>query len=448
MSDSSSSHASSSRSRTLVLCFDGTSSEYDGDNTNVVKFFSLLKKDNCDEQLCYYQAGIGTYFDPGVVSPFLQWGAMVLDEAFAWYLSAHVTEGYRFIMQNYKPGDKICLFGFSRGSYTARALAGMLFKVGLLPRDNFEQIPFAYKLYKRTDDEGITLAAGFKKTYCSTVTVEFIGVWDTVSSVGVIMGKTLPFTNSNSAVRTFRHAVSLDERRVKFKANLYHRPTASGDDAGFTSKQRKRGFLSLFRKAKNSRKRLQDDIPPEDPSPDVLEVWFAGCHGDVGGGAVPNTEVHSLANITLRWMIRQVISAQCGVLFGEEALSRLPIDIPSLPLSMPSESKESDSVQGSIYDKDIAELDKQDAVMPLHDQLKFKGGNILWWILEIVPLHYSWQDSKGVWHSTFEPNLGRGRKIEDEKPRFHVSVKERMKDESLKYKPNAIWQEGKEIYVD
>lgn len=137
--------------RTLVLCFDGTSDQYsscvrakslsfhpqmnlistNSQNTNIPRLYALLKKDDdCTEQLCYYQAGVGTWFNPGVVAPMFRWGAKILDEAFAWYLDAHVIDGYKFIMNNWKTGDKICLFGFSRGAYTARALAGALHKVG------------------------------------------------------------------------------------------------------------------------------------------------------------------------------------------------------------------------------------------------------------------------------------------------------------------------------
>jgi uncharacterized protein (DUF2235 family) len=67
--------------------------------------------------------------------------------------------------------------GFSRGAYTARALAGMLYKIGLLPRGNNQQVPFAYKLYTKTDQASIKLSAGFKQTYCRSVEVEFLGVW-------------------------------------------------------------------------------------------------------------------------------------------------------------------------------------------------------------------------------------------------------------------------------
>jgi len=208
--------------RTLVLCFDGTAGKYDAENTNVVRLFALLKKDDV-EQLTFYQAGIGTWFKPGIVSPMFERSAKILDEAFAWYLSAHVIDGYRFLMDNHRASDKICIFGFSRGAYTARALAGFLYKVGLLPRGNQSQVSFAYKMYKRTDAEGLKLCAGFKQTYCRPVTVEFMGVWETVCSVGVLWSRALPFTNSNNAIKTFRHALSLDEHRTKFRPKYYHR---------------------------------------------------------------------------------------------------------------------------------------------------------------------------------------------------------------------------------
>jgi len=113
---------------------------------------------------------------------------------FAWNLRHHVMGGYEFLMQNcstftYPPsqfannnpsdieGDKICIFGFSRGAYTARSLAGMLHKVGLLPVDNLQQIPFAYKMYTRVDHIGWEQSNGFKKAFCSDVTIDFLGVW-------------------------------------------------------------------------------------------------------------------------------------------------------------------------------------------------------------------------------------------------------------------------------
>ncbi|PFH49951.1 hypothetical protein AMATHDRAFT_146421 [Amanita thiersii Skay4041] len=436
------------KSRTLVLCFDGTSNQFDGDNTNVVKFFSLLKKDDFNEQLCYYQAGIGTWFNPGVVSPVFHWIAKVMDEAIAWYLDEHVMNGYRFLMQNYRRGDKICLFGFSRGAYTARALAGALYKVGLLPRDNQEQVPFAYKLYKREDPEGLRLCRGFKQTYCQSVKIEFVGVWDTVASVGVIAGRTLPFTSSNKAIRTFRHALSLDERRAKFKPNVYHRPSPNPDGAIYDPEHgspiveyppddeitRPRSTLdALLCKGKKAYYRHDDDEEGEDT--DLLEVWFTGCHSDVGGGAVLDTDLHSLGNISLRWMVREVMKSQCGILFEQQALSRLNMPLSALP----------DHLLDRKRSVDKKSINDGDALQPIHDELK---RNVLWWLLEIIPLSRSWQDSKGVWHRQRSINFGRGRTIYELKPNFHMSVKERMEDVELKYTPKAKWTKGCEVYID
>uniref|UniRef100_A0A8H7XSL4 T6SS Phospholipase effector Tle1-like catalytic domain-containing protein n=1 Tax=Psilocybe cubensis TaxID=181762 RepID=A0A8H7XSL4_PSICU len=214
-------------SRTLILCFDGTGDQFDNDNSNIVKLVSLLKKDDKTKQLVYYQTGIGTYNTaPYIASPILSQLRKALDGALALNLDSHVMSGYEFLMENYVAGDKICIFGFSRGAYTARSLAGMLHKVGLLPSGNFQQVPFAYKMYTRADDEGWQQSTEFKKAFSVDVSIEFIGVWDTVDSVGLIP-KRLPFTTSNTIVRTFRHAVSLDERRAKFKANLWNRTPSS-----------------------------------------------------------------------------------------------------------------------------------------------------------------------------------------------------------------------------
>ncbi|KAJ3867251.1 hypothetical protein EV359DRAFT_78738 [Lentinula novae-zelandiae] len=461
-----------SKIRTHILCFDGTASEYDSENTNVVKFFALLEKDNCDDQLCYYQAGIGTFFAPGVVSPLFQWCAKVLDEAFAWYLDAHVMDGYRFLMQNFRTGDKICLFGFSRGAYTARALAGMLYKVGLLPRDNQEQIVFAYKLYTRTDDAGIKLSAGFKKTYCQPVEIEFLGVWDTVASVGVIATKTLPFTSNNSSIKTFRQALSLDEHRARFKPNLFHRepPNSSGSaevegikvetdprlttDTGSETAPSpiSRTLSDYFRRKKQnlkfdipkiaSRLRMDEQTTRET---DVLEVWFAGCHSDIGGGSVPNSTKQCLSNISLRWMVRQVMESQCGIKFNENALTQLEIRFePMSAAPRPSTGDSSSALSGNSQGSWKA-LDTLDSLQPLHDALV---QNPAWWLLEILPMKTRYQDADCRWHTSYAWNLGRGREIYTPKPYFHMTVKYRYDDVTLAYKPKARWQEGTEVYIE
>ncbi|KAK7036859.1 hypothetical protein R3P38DRAFT_3480660 [Favolaschia claudopus] len=368
--------------RTLVVCFDGTMEEYDGDNTNAVKLFALLKKDDWREQLCYYQPGIGTYVTPGAVSPILEWGAKLLDAAFAIFLKDHVMEGYKFLMNNYHAGDRIW---FSRGSYIARALAGMLHKVGLLPRDNTEQ-------------SGIQLAAGYKQTFCQNVEVEFLGVWETVASVGIIMCRSLPYTTVNASVKTFRHAVSLDEHRVRFEPYLLEpKPDAQS------------GYAT-----------------------DTLEVLFSGCHEDVGGGAVTNDTPHSLSDITLRWMIRQIVSSGCGIQFDPAALKRASISLTF-----------DDSP--TIISPDERPVDDADSCQPLHDNL---AGFSKWKPLEFFPLTWTRQDVQGGRHTKFGFHLGRSRQIVDPNPNFHYTVKERMENPALKYKPKAKWVPGSEVYVE
>ncbi|QRV86492.1 choline transport protein [Ceratobasidium sp. AG-Ba] len=576
-------------SRTLVLCFDGTTNVYDDHNTNIVKLFTLLEKDNRDKQMVYYQPGVGTYAPPGIFMPASIAIAKVLDQGIALYLDKHVMGGYEFLMKHYNDGDRICLFGFSRGAYTARALAGMLNKVGLLPPGNIEQIPFAYSMYKRNDAAGFKASAGFKKAFCRTVRIEFIGVWDTVSSVGLLWPRHLPFTNSNTIVKTFRHAVSLDEHRAKFKQNVWHVHApdpieASRDpDQGspvapkITSRVRTspsttlpetaphkhgsavdqdihvaapmqesstinnpthaalsqagRGQTDLrdFFKAISvgSRNRgegsdrlgegwhsrdpthvhsarpdsgvgvLEQDLdtkknssvepgssyepavgnsmntslknaveeagfqaPPKSatklsggvafeeawrkrhPPPDgfkeldtdILEVWFAGCHSDVGGGSLPNKAKYSLSNVSLRWMIRQIILSQCGIQFNQAALKDMDIPLPTLTFGRTDPNAIYSYDPDAAVVKEAREREQFDALAPVHDALK----SPLWWPLEFSPLIHSYQDEKGKWHRSFRWNLFRPRHARKTLGviKLHKSVEYRQKNSN--YKPRAI----------
>lgn len=168
---------------------------------------------------------------------------------------------------------------------------------------------------------------------------------------------------------------------------------------------------------------------------------------------MPNGTEHKLSNITMRWMVQEIIASQCGILFDEEFLSHngLTGAAPTKFLA----SQEGIKMQ--------LKLDTPDAVQPLHDQLVLDK---LWWILEILPLVYRWQGVEGRWHKQIRfdvlldafnheltrkirMNLGRGRLItDDRRPKFHVTVKQRMADKSLKYEPKAIWEKGSEVYVE
>ncbi|CAE6482239.1 unnamed protein product [Rhizoctonia solani] len=575
--------------RTLVLCFDGTTNVYDDTNTNVVKLFSLLKRDDQEEQMVYYQPGVGTYVPPGMLLPITLKLAKVVDQGIALYLNKHVMGGYEFLMKHYRHGDKICLFGFSRGAYTARALAGMLHKVGLLPPDNVEQIPFAYSMYIRSDKVGFEESAGFKASFCREVEIEFIGVW--------------PFTiyqnQSNPIVKTFRHAVSLDERRAKFKDHLCHahakpsrehEPTKLGDSGlsspmvqtdspvvafrplpksqGSTLKNElditvtdatpptdcetppdtavdrpliwggTRGddtlptashkqiptmsingpwhsqerthvevpalgveekpillggsdmdhahtslrtirfndalhpseskgnteasgshkfkplalnlisdWLGTPRKLKNPKKRSTDsscDFEYEakldaqcrlkkggsERQTDVLEVWFAGGHSDVGGGAMKDTEEYQLSNISLRWMIRQIISSRCGIEFDTKALKAMHISPATVGLTVENYTSSYSSPVNRAKHRE-----EQDALAKLNDSLRNPG----WWPLEFIPLLRVSKDKDGGRHPKIRFNLFRGRRphSSDGKIKVHISVLYRENNLTGGYKYKA-----------
>ncbi|CAE6419796.1 unnamed protein product, partial [Rhizoctonia solani] len=233
--------------------------------------------------------------------------------------------------------------------------------VGLLPRANFQQVPFAYHMYQRDDEEGWEMSNGFKQAFSIDVEIHFMGLFDTVNSVGLISHE-LPFAKSNYVVRYFRHAVALDERRSKFKDNLWDR-TSDQDAAlaaplpdGYVSKRRRERLRKMsmdvrqptllgygtamvgtstteksekanrssrhrhFKGQKDSVAHAIGGKRVQRAETDVEEVWFAGAHTDVGGGSVKNGERYSLARISLRWMVRQCFKCDTGIMFHSNLL--------------------------------------------------------------------------------------------------------------------------------
>ncbi|KAH9167852.1 hypothetical protein EDB89DRAFT_1995238 [Lactarius sanguifluus] len=473
--------------RTLVLCFDGTGDQFDADNTNIVQFCSTLKKDDKHQQMVYYQSGVGTYTVPEVVTPVRAAFQKLLNMAIANHLDAHIMGGYEFLMENYRSNDKICIFGFSRGAYTARALAGMIHKVGLLPAGNSQQVPFAYQMYTQDDEEGWKQSRKFKDAFSIDVAVEFLGVWDTVCSVGIIP-RDLPFTASNTSVRYFRHALALDERRATFQVNQWHRTLRYDHDN------------------------------EERPQTDVREVWFAGCHADVGGGSVPNETENCLARISLRWMILECFRTGTGIRFRKGSLKRIGMNQDTLesftgghfiiervrsqmlasedtftsathpgPASATEQPRgeicQDDGLKGididqgplnsigktsglSIRIKEVSpptgslafkpEQERKDALSPIYDQLNIWRA---WWLPEIIPLRHRVQSlERSPQGHYWSVNIGHPRKIlkpvrEGEKILVHRSVDLRMRaaESELggrKYKPRAEFNPLEIEWVD
>ncbi|KAJ7788332.1 hypothetical protein B0H14DRAFT_2398468, partial [Mycena olivaceomarginata] len=339
--------------------------------------------------------------------------------------------GYEFLMQNYKDGDRICIFGFSRGAHIARSLAGMLHRVGLLPVDNHEQVPFAYRMYSRVDPKDPDWE---QVAFSRHVEIEFIGVWDIVDSVGLIP-KRLPVTPSNNIIRTFRHAVSLDEHRAKFQANMWNFPNEKEKKLGTHTPQETPSLqpkvpqsdwaLPMVRMLKHFRRSSEpevDDMEQMNFETNVLEVYFAGCHCalDVGGGSVINPKRPSLARIPLRWMIRECFEAKTGMMFNTQRLQELGLDPTKLykdedgylrfpqkrpphPRRLEDPPHARDGCKGAPGTEE--EEDLKDALSPIHDPLTL---NPFWWILEVIPFTFRRQSRPdNNWHTRFRSALFR-----------------------------------------
>ncbi|KAJ7888373.1 hypothetical protein B0H14DRAFT_2337238, partial [Mycena olivaceomarginata] len=252
--------------RNLVVCIDGTQNKFGDNNTNVVEICNrVVKNSSSNPQLTYYNSGIGTYARPSFYPGLDVWKAFgsSLDLAFALKFEKIVQGAYRWLSDHYQPGDKIYLFGrfeyilllptgFSRGAHQIRVLAGMISKVGLMYSGNISQIPLCvhgHWLPQLSETKMISVLE-FKKTFSRRIGVHFLGTWETVTSIGFRWREPLPNMTSADHICFFRHALALDEHRIKFLPFYVN------------------GGLS------------QPSSPMEQQE-HIKEVWFAGSHSDV-----------------------------------------------------------------------------------------------------------------------------------------------------------------------
>ncbi|KAK9370275.1 hypothetical protein V1509DRAFT_617281 [Lipomyces kononenkoae] len=384
--------------KNLVLCFDGTGSKFgERPPSNVLRLYQMIERTD-NTQIHYYQPGIGTYIgsdnDFDCVSS--KWRTLLLhlDAIIAYSFDDHIVAGYRFLIRYYNAGDRIWMFGFSRGAFTARILASMIERVGLVGSGGEELVPCAWEIYKNWENHGqpsnpfcraSLLADRFKNTFSTSVPeIHFLGLWDSINSVGLIRNRIFPLTSRARIVKHLRHAISVDERRSKFKQNLYH-----GNAHAYSLLQ----------------------MPDTN---DIVERWFPGNHGDVGGGWPIDKETNAeLTDVSLRWMIHE--ARDLGLNFSEEAVRAL-------------------ALRGSVS-----------AIMSrAHDMLSFdsevgksRHAWLRWWVLELLPLPYMVDMREtGVWETRYLPNLGRRREV----PRdavMHWSVKWKQVLDK-RYKPKNI----------
>ncbi len=274
--------------RNLVLLCDGTGNAVEGDLSNVLKLYRIASKDA--EQRVFYDPGVGTIGTSADFGRLRQKARAILGLATGAGLDDNVLEAYCFLCSAWLPGDRIFLFGFSRGAYTVRMLAGLVHMVGLLPPDQLNLAGHALRAYKRSAErDDLHIAWDFRRVVGSRlVTIHFMGLWDTVASMIVPRPdrfyipslRTLPYTRANPSVRALRHAIAIDERRRMFRLNSWKEPQPFNPD----------------RFARAPRSMVQD----------IAQVRFAGVHADIGGG-YPEKE-SGLAKFPLIWMTDEAVA--------------------------------------------------------------------------------------------------------------------------------------------
>ncbi len=285
----------------IVILFDGTSNEIEEDRTNILRLYGCLTKS--DTQLVYYDPGVGTLGARSWLKLKHQ-ADELLGMATGWGLATNVKEAYRFLVENYDKaaGDQIYLFGYSRGAYTARVLAGFLHEFGLLERRNLNLLDYVYRAYERIGENGAQdafaeIGLHYRVIRPDLVQIRCLGLFDTVASIIELVGlvphlRQHAGTVNNGSVESVRHAVALEESRKMFRPQLW------GPDQDYTRTRFKTG----------------DSLPQ-----DVKEVWFAGSHGDVGGG-LPEAQ-SGLAKIPLIWMIEE--TARLGLEFKTRTVNEI-----------------------------------------------------------------------------------------------------------------------------
>jgi uncharacterized protein (DUF2235 family) len=269
--------------------------------TNVLKFANAVQRGAVKgdvEQLIYYHPGVGTggFFD------------QVLGGAFGVGLRRNIRSAYKWLCDHYRQGDEVFVVGFSRGAFTARSLVGMISHSGLIPDASWPQVEEAFAYYQQRkaeskDRKGLERFEDFRNQTMSHSTavrpdIEFLGVWDTVGSLGVPQGggplvrlleKLIPTLSNrfhnlslSDIVKCARHAIAIDEQRQPFNASVWQ------------------------------------SEPGRDQS--IEQVWFPGVHSDVGGGYLES----GLSQIALRWMMQE--AERRGAVFNSDMLAQINAD--------------------------------------------------------------------------------------------------------------------------
>jgi len=256
----------------IIVCADGTWNSPEEDlakdhPTNILKVARAIAPRSQDQQQhVFYDWGLGSYHS-SIIAGISGNG-----------IHKNILDGYRYIVQNYARGDRIFLFGFSRGAYTVRALSGLINNCGIVKRPDANLIQEAWDIYKSPADNkhpDASFAINFRKKHShQSRKIAFIGVWDTVGALGIpfsflgFLNRKDEFydTKMGPNVEVARHAIAIDERREDFKPTIW--------------------------------------TPRKET--DVRQVWFAGVHSDIGGSYPPDKKTQaSTSDTALKWMMQQ-----------------------------------------------------------------------------------------------------------------------------------------------
>lgn len=289
----------------LIICCDGTwntPDQMDDDlpaPTNVVKLYNALE--NNPAQRRYYHPGVGT---DGT------WLQRMAGGGTGAGLNENIMSAYGWLTQNYQPEARIWLFGFSRGSWTVRSLGGMIARCGLLDpvaskmdeKQRWAAIKDLFEIYKTPENEAKPVTATAQRAFFNvpqgaptrhSVSIEFIGVWDTVGALGVPDDMALlnlldnpdnyrfHDTSLSNIVKHARHAIAIDEKRQSFSPTLWSNETAHTD---------------------------------------MKQIWFPGVHADVGGGYGQS----ALSDGALQWMMEE--AQACELAFRTDTMAQLHPD--------------------------------------------------------------------------------------------------------------------------
>ncbi|KAE8150336.1 hypothetical protein BDV25DRAFT_172222 [Aspergillus avenaceus] len=368
------SQASSSRKpkRELVLCFDGTNNSFrgDGSDSNILKIFRMLDRTK-DDRYCYYQRITIDDDDDKSFTDLLSLPFGILDQAAAKSFGHHVKKGYKFLARRWTPGSKVYLFGFSRGAYTARYLNELLDFAGLISADNEETIGFVWDsfLQWKFADPGDKRKNAFarlelcRETMCRPIgLVHFLGLFDTVNSVSKFVRDVSKDNYVRPSPKIMRHAVSIDERRIKFQPVLFFPPpleknknTTPRTSEWAMEAEIAMGGETIEGKAHNGHDAYE-------------EVYFAGDHSDVGGGWPSDGTPTS--QIPLMWMVQEAQYA---------GLTFVPMQLQKHNCFNPHTD------HFDRFKEIMAEAEKA----ATHDSLNYKFGHALetlfWRIMEYLP---------------------------------------------------------------